>query len=379
MSKARLAFSAAVLVGMMACDFVVPGGQTTTIDSMVKTAGADKTPNAVEVQPGFPGQPPGTLIVRDAVLQGHDRAFQESKDEALPPGAAIVSRGGRVRIFSGNVSAGNVQVMPRDPSADPPPRASYALAPALSATTSSTIEIMGGTFTSSSLTGSVPILVDAPAIAVSDSQLTITNGTFLLGDNPLRRAGQLPVTPSVLAARSRVEISGGSFASGTVQLFSSRTVIRGGSFGRGVSLGLRPPPLGFTPIPNGPPNAPLVPLLPAPGCTEIGGGSFPSAPSVVGVGVVEAGERVFIYGSGFNLPYGPLAAPDGPPPAPGESVFANGLTLIPLTGTLLMNSAPATFNLSLQPGAIVVLDPGTGPNPPGCATAPELGRVSVTG
>jgi hypothetical protein len=370
---------------MVACDFVVPSGQTTTIDSTVKTAGADKTPNAAEVQPGFPalqgspGQPAGTLIVRDAELQGHDRVFQESKDEPRPPGEAIVSRGGRVRIFSGKISAGNVQVMPRDPSAGPPPRASYPLAPALSATTNSTIEIMGGTFTSSRLTGSVPILVDAPAIAVSDSQLTITSGTFLLGDNPLRAARQLPVTPSVLAARSRVEISGGSFASGTVQLFSSQTVIRGGSFGRGVSLGLRPPPLGFTPIPNGPPNAPLVPILPAPGCTEIRGGSFPSASSVVGVGVVEAGEVVFIYGSGFNLPYGPVPAPFGTPPAPGESVFANGLTLIPLTGTLLMNSAPATFNLSLQPGAIVVLDPGTGPNPPSCATTrfSEFGPASA--
>jgi hypothetical protein len=353
MGSARVWLGVSVLLssvfGASACDLVVRNGET-----IVASGGpvrAALTANAAAVQPG------GTLVVQDGTLIGRERTFVQGSAEPAPPGAAIVTEGGIVRISPGAViQPGKVTVTPRDPASTAPvaPDVPYRLAPALLGTMS-TIEINAGSFSSSEQVGVVPgTLVDSPSVVVSDSSLTIRGGDFLLGATGPRQAGRFPVTPSVLAARSQVTISGGSFASGTVQIFSSQTVITGGSFGRGVSLGLRPPPLGFTPIPvGGPFNPPLAPFLPAPGCTEIRGGSFAF------VGVVEAGERVFIYGTNFNLPFGPVAPPPGPPSTPGGLAFPGPIAQITLSG-ILLDGTFNTLRLLLSPGAQVVLDPGAG-------------------
>jgi hypothetical protein len=359
MSSARVWLGRSVLASSIfcasACDIVVRNGETIVADG--GPVRAFLTSNAASVHPG------GTLVVQNANLTGRDRTFEQASIDPAPPGAAIVADGATVQVMPGAlVQAGKVMVTPRDPNstAPVPPDVPYRLAPALLATSSS-IAITGGSFSSSEQLGGSPgILVDSPSIAVSDSSLTIRGGQFMLGASPTRQAGRLPVTPSVLAVRSRVGISGGDFSAGTVQIFSSQTVITGGTFGRGLSLGLRPPPLGFTPIPVGPLNFPLTPLLAAPGCTEIRGGSFAF------VGVVEAGERVFIYGTDFNLPFGPVTPPPGQPSTPGGPAFLGAPpTPIPLSGILLDGSA-TTLQLLLRPGAQVVLARPPLAGGPGC-------------
>ena len=360
MSRARMRMRMGIGIGLgiaallsTACERIVLGGQTATLEEGLEIIAVNH-PNAAAVQPG------ATLVVEGAALRGLDRTFEEGTADAPSPGAAIVSDGGTVQILAGRIMAGTVEITRSDPSGPPSPvLLPFSLASALVAR-DSTIDIRGGSFVSSAFIGRIPVLLaDAPVVTVSDSSLTLSGGQFLLGDNP-GRGGPFPVTPTVLAARSRVSILDGDFSAGPVQLFSSQAVIRGGRFDRGLALGFRPPVLGFTPVPGGLDNVPRTPIVPAPGCTEIRGGSFAL------VGALEPGERLFLYGS-FSLPPGPLTPPPGTPQTPGGRVFPDDqIPPIRIDGTL-QDGTEAHFDLLLTPGAQAVLDPGA-PDGPGCSS-----------
>jgi hypothetical protein len=187
------------------------------------------------------------------------------------------------------------------------------LAPALVAQ-DSVVEIDAGTLTSSGVFGSDEFYVQVPAVVVNGSELRIRGGEFRLG-----QIGGAPQLTRVLAASfSDVHIEGGRFSGGAVLLQNSRTRITGGTFDNGVALG------NFVPL-TGP-----TPTLPAAGCTEIRGGQFPS------IATLGSAEQVFIFGTNFNLPLGPIPIP-APPTLPSPlppNVLVNPSPPVTVTGTL---------------------------------------------
>jgi hypothetical protein len=246
-------------------------------------------------------------------------------------GAGIVSNGGRVKIVQGLVAGGNVAVL--EDGSEIAASGFGLLGSGLVAQQSS-VEILGGTLRSGGITvadgvtESVVFFSGSPVVSVSDSVLRISGGSFVPGDEP---DFIVLGVPSLSAQLSTVEISGGEFPS-SVTLTGSRSRILGGQFDTlSVAAGVQ-----FVPEPR--------PRF-IPGCTEIRGGSFRS------VSVARPGERLIIFGTGFNRPLGPIPAPSFPPPV----VFA-------LSGTL-ESGEPFAFELELQTGAEVSL---AAPGSPGC-------------
>lgn len=326
-----------------ACDLEVGPGQEIVLDDRGMVQGVEK-PNAVLVQPG------GSLVVQDADLLGRGGVVTADLGRArIQLGAGIVSNGGRVRVVQGQVSAGNALVLsaPRNAFVTVP------LAPALVAIGGSTVEILGGTLISSGQfrannrvdIGPVDFL-PRTVVEVIDSELRIRGGT-LRGGEVLPSAREFPrLFESTLAAlRSRVEITGGDFVgsgafTGVVELTSSRSTIRGGRF---QLLGLSSA------------STPEAPLGGMPGCTEIRGGAFDQ------VFILGNGERLIVFGSSFNLPFGPVQlAPD--PLVPTSMVIPGTLKSGEISGTLESGES-TTFRLSTLGDPQVSLAP---PGSPGC-------------
>jgi hypothetical protein len=258
----------------------------------------------------------------------------ELPETRFVPGAGIVATGGRVRVVQGLVSGGNALLVSENAV-----QRVVTLAPALEARAGSTVEILGGTLTSSGaflasgVTGTSTRFDSAEllpeVVSVADSVVRVEGGTLRGG--PRERA----VTTTLGATRSTVEITGGDFDDegaliSFVLLRGSRSTIRGGRFDTLVL------------VPAGPrmPMSPVDPLVP--GCTEIRGGSFDD------LNVVGNGERVIVFGTDFNRPLGPL--PTGPD------------TMTPVSGILEAGNAVA-FDANLAGGTLVSL---AAPGSPGC-------------
>jgi hypothetical protein len=358
MTRARLWTLCIPLFATLACDIVVEGGQTTVLGNRGSVF-AEKTPNAVTVRPG------GTLVVEDADVFGRGQVLELRAQQAAQPGAGIVSDGGIVRVLAGTLSGGNVVFVESDPNAPalppgPPTFFGDTLAPALIASRS-TVEIDGGTFVSSGTFGSLGRRFPrvSATVSISDGQLQIRGGTFRPGP---RDDGFRIVTSPLRVERSSVEISGGSFDAGPVQLAFSQSRIRGGHFTGGLSISgaLRdlPPPF---------------PATPPAGCTEISGGTFsPGGPSRVSdaaarglVFVSGMNERLFFLGTGFNLPLGAVAVPPPiqitvPVPNPGRpssTVVIEQPVPVSLTG-ILADGSPLDITLLVDDGEVVLAAPG---------------------
>lgn len=364
------------LVLAAGCDLVVGDGDLTVVGNGGAVFGS-ATPNAVTVQPG------GLLGVEDAELIGRGRVITQGMSVPPSPGAALVSRGGGVLIVGGRLAGGNVVVQSTtngivNPtpnslgnfeapsasdfsaqgvvgiplSADPavPPFGTMTrgplLAPALVAQ-GSAVAIEGGTLISSTMFGFPEFYVQVPALVVNDSALLISGGEFRLGTV----GGPLQTTRVVAASFSDVEISGGHFGDGVVLLQNSRTRITGGRFDRGLGLG------NFVPLRN------PQPLLVAPGCTEIRGGQFPS------IAALGSAERVFIFGTNFNLPLGPVPIP---PPRPLPDPLPPNVTVNPTFATVsgtLEDGTVEDFVVGFAngPAQYFLVAPGS----PGCGFGPE--------
>lgn len=349
-----LVVSLAVAAG---CDLSVENGEVTELANRGQVFGA-ATPNAVRVRPG------GTLVVRDADLFGRGRVVDALPAGLPTPGAAIVADAATVRIVKGQIVGGNVLVtvdpnsfpvpVPVDGAAsakafasvagviDAPPSArafatvvgvplesGVVLPPALSALHSSVV-IEGGTLIGSSAFGAPqPFFAATAPLQVIGGQLLITGGEFLPGTMippPLLR---FPVR-SLFALQTDVEIRGGNFDAAPVSLTSSRARITGGRFGAGLFVGSL---VSIELV-----QASIV--LPPPPCYEVRGGSFSSI-------AVNGPDPLFIFGTGFNLPLGPVPT---------------GATPLALTG-LFPNGAPIDLDLTAFPGTQVFL---AAPGAPGC-------------
>jgi hypothetical protein len=345
--RARIVWCALCVSILTACDAVVTAGQTTTFGNRGSVF-AVNTPNAVIVQPG------GTLVVEDADLFGRGRVIA-LRDAPVVTGSAIAAEGGVVRVIAGTLVGGNLVVDPNAPRSAPPDPSSLnsfidVLSPALQASHSN-VEIEGGTFVASGAFGSVaggfddlpPRFISfASTIVVSDSQLRIRGGIFRPG---ARNDDSRVVGGALTATRSAVVISGGRFDEGVVDLSGSQSRLLGGRFGALL--------LGGSPSLVLPPDPP--------GCTEIVGGALRT------VRVTGIGEQVFVFGSRFSLPLGPVAVP--PPMQVTLPSLIGGLpstidvpTPFTLAGVLADGSA-LDVRLAVGAGATVVLaSPGT----PGC-------------
>jgi hypothetical protein len=324
--------------------------------------------------------PGGGLGVADAEVIGRGRVITQGMSVLPSPGAGLVADRGAVLIAGGRLLGGNVVVQPGtpnpgrsnvasfeipspaefaaagvagipfgpDPAATEFGRASLGplLAPGLVAQ-GSVVEIEGGALISSSVLGSEEFYLQVPALVVNDSALLISGGEFRLGTT---RAPS-PLTRVVAVTFSDVEISGGRFAGGAVLLQNSRALITGGRFDNGLGLG------NFVPLRNPPP------LLAAPGCTEVRGGQFPF------IATQGSAEQVFIFGTNFNFPLGPIPIPPLPPlPSPlPPNVMVNPSALITVTGTLEDGTA-ANFVVGFAngPAQFVLAAPGS----PGCGFGP---------
>lgn len=320
------------LLAAAACDLEAGPGQEIVLGNRGLALGV-ATPNAVAVRPG------GSLVVEDADVLGRGIAVGSGAPPLplLEPGAAIVSNGGRVRVIQGQVSGGNVllQVAPQS-------RLLGLLAPALVATGGSTVVIEGGTllssgvfFASGGFGGNASF--DFPStVSVRNSSLRVSGGSIGSGERQDLPPPPLIFAPSFArsldAERSLVEITGGSFGPGRVQLRGSNSRIRGGQI---ADLVLSPAPVDVL-------GSPPIPVS---GCTELRGGS------VSGVTIIGAGERLIVFGSGFNLPLGSVAVP-GPAT----------VSTVALSGTLEAGNAFA-FLVGVASGASVSL---AAPGSPGC-------------
>jgi hypothetical protein len=324
------------LIAAGACDLEAGPGQEIVLGNRGMAVAFAK-PNAVTVQAG------GSVVVQDADVSGRGAAVMaEPRALGFWLGEGIVTRGGRVRIVQGHVSGGNALVLSER--SDPVPNL-VMLAPALQASDGSTIEILGGTlassgvFLASGVTGANTSFDPRAIVSVSDSNLLIQGGTLRGGER--QDAGVTPGADTTFpldAERSNVEIAGGDFTGGSAfsltQLRGSRSRIRGGIFEFLVLV-----PAGS------PPSTPAGDFQRVPGCTEIRGGSFNR------VSVVGDGERLIVYGSGFNRPLGPL------PTEPAT------LLRIPISGTLEAGNF-VQFILFLADGTQVSL---AAPGSPGCS------------
>lgn len=309
------------------CDLVVQPEQTTVLDNRGSVF-AVRTPNAVSVLTD------GTLVVQDADLFGLGRRVEQGDPFRPLPGAAIVSDGGRVLVRAGTVSGGNVLAVAQDPSTPPVqpppgvPPSGPEVAPlpsALVARNSSLVEIDGGRLISGGLFGLSERYFVGPAVVVDETTLRIRGGEIRQGSTVV---DVLSSNLALVATRSVVEISGGTFASGFVVLQSSVSSISGGSFPAGLALG-------FVPL------AGTSRSSDRPGCTDLRGGSIP------GLAVNSLDETLMIFGTGFNLPLGPLA-PASSPPQPVD---------VTLVGTFRNDDTPFTMRLLAEDGSKVVLAP----------------------
>jgi hypothetical protein len=271
-----------------ACDLVIGRGPTTILGNRGSVF-AVRTPNAASVVDG------GSLFVRDADLFGLGQVVEQGDPFRPPTGAAIVANDGFVIVAAGTIRGGNALVVPQDPTTPPrlppggavPSTAPTPLAAALVAEADSFVSIEGGTLISGGLLGLSESYVVGPAVSVNETQLRISGGELRMGTS----VDAPPSTGTVLLARdSQVDIRGGTFA-GLVNLQSTGADIGGGNFRDGLALGVGLVVRALTGIHGGP------------GCTDIRGGSIPS------LSVGGPDERVFIFGTDFNLPLGPLAPP----------------------------------------------------------------------
>jgi hypothetical protein len=342
MTRARARVLAALLTIAAGCDVVVESGQTVEPANR-GSVWAVNSPNAVRVRPG------GTLIVRDADLFGLGKVVTTIPAGPFPmPGAAIEASGGTVRIVKGRIAGGNVLVqvdpnsfpIPADPSSSPGemrfasmvgvPIANLAsLAGALEAF-QSTVEIAGGTLVGSSVFGRPnPYLSPFAVVSVFGGQLRILGGEFLpatmVPPSPLPSGGS-----SVSALDAFVEISGGRFDAGPVVLAGANARITGGSFGSGLAVNAL--------IQIDPSLLPGPRIVP---CYAIAGGSFSRI-------AVASPDPVFIVGSQFNLPLGPVTSPAPPPhrSAPALPVRLTGV---------LQDGTPIDLDLIAPPGTQVSL------------------------
>jgi hypothetical protein len=283
-----------------ACDLRVGDGQTTVLGDRGMVFGV-LTPNAVSVGRG------GTLVVQDADAFGLGRRVEQGDALRPGPGAAIVvSDGGSVRALRGTISGGNVLVIAQDPATPPqPPNAAEQLfptplAPALMAQGAS-VEIDGANLVASGVFGSVGF-VPAPAVLANQSQVRIRSGSLRVGPGTSSSPFFLALI-ALQAAESSIEISGGDFVGGRSLIVGSQTRISGGNVGS-LSLGIDVALL--NPMP-----------LPSRGCTELRGGSLQS------MTLDGPNETLIVFGTGFNLPLGPVPIPQlamrrilVPPPPP---------------------------------------------------------------
>jgi hypothetical protein len=319
------------LVAASACDLEAGAGQELVLDNR-GLALASVKPNAVTVLPG------GSVVVQDADVFGRGRSVSaDTPDLQLEAGAAIAANAGRVRIVQGQLSGGNFLIASGRQAGS---ARIGTLAPALQAVAGSTVEILGGTLVSSGVFFASGVtddntLFDFPeTVSVSDSDLRIRGGVLRAGERQdmISPPGfpALGLAFPLDATRSRVEISGGDFGPGSVQLRGSRSRILGGRMDR-LTLSPAPPAT----------NSGSFDFVA--GCTEIRGGSFGN------VTITGAGERLIVFGSGFNRPLGPL--PGGTP-----------VVAIQLSGTLEAGNF-ATFFLGMSSGTQVSL---AAPGSPGC-------------
>lgn len=293
------------------------------------------TPNAVSVVPG------GSVVIQDADVRGRGVAVTPEMPRQLNEivaGTGIVSNRGRVRIVQGQVSGGNVLLL-----AEPRIVASLdtgKVAPALVAVNGSSVDIEGGALATSSVifgsgvAGDDAVFDTPRTVFVSDSELRIRGGTFRMG---VRQ--DLNPPPGVVfgafpldAERSRVEIAGGDFGIGFVQLRGSRSRILGGQ----VDQLFLQPALAL---------ASSDPQTLTPGCTEVRGGWINR------VTVRGDGERLILVGTFTRAP--------GPIPSP-----AFGVATVAIRG-VLESGAVNDFDLEIGPGSDVSL---AAPGSPGCGS-----------
>ena len=340
-----------------ACDFVVEDGEVLELDNRLVARGSAGD-DTVAPLPAVTVRPGGTLIVRDADVFGGDRTGAQlpPATRIQPPAAAPGVRvdGGLVFVERGRLEGGAILVPESAtvPSSNP---GAASFAPTLGQggaaidARSAVVSITGGGFFGGagrilvSSTGilSGPIGLPGDALVIDQSSVMISGGGFVGG--PTDRANpQLLASAGSQSARiqrSNVLISGGTFFQ-TVGIAASQSSILGGS---------------FTTLLLGAAN------LPGAGCTEIRGGRFRTL-------VAQGSDTVYLFGSGFSLPLGPVSFPEPGffnPFAPAGSGTTGS---VPITGTLADGTALLASLISVRtsmddPDAAVIL---AAPGDPGC-------------
>jgi hypothetical protein len=204
------------------------------------------------------------------------------------------------------------------------------------------VDIMGGRLVSGGTFGLLSLqgleTAPGPALSALDSDVFISGGELRSG-----RSQELLVrAPNVVEARgSRVQINGGRFA-GFVVLGASDTIITDGDLpllAVGAVAGRFDP----------------APPRTEPGCTEIHGGSLSS------LSILTPSETVFLFGTGFNLPLGPV--PIAQVSTPGFIGSSPPTPSAVVTGTLA-SGTPLDLDVfaAVLSARVVLAAPGS----PGC-------------
>lgn len=331
-----------------ACDLVVPDGQELVIGVGSAAFGSSADPDG-EARPAVRVERGGRLRVEGGQVFGGSQLPQDPLPPPMMGVAAapgILAQGGNVRVTSGMVQGGSVVFREG--------ARGFALVASGIDATDSRVEIEGGlvmggagvAFQGDPQQG----LFRRPALLVTGGSLRVAGGTVMPGVLS-RDFGSPP--PLVIAAASSVEITGGSFL-GRVQLASSPSVIRGGSFqsllvGTRFATGLVLDSFPFVAFPDSSGSEPAT-------CIEIRGGSFESID-------IQGRQTVMFFGQ-FTLPFGqtsfvfralaPVPQAQGFPPPPP----------LPLLAGTLENGAPASIRVTGELGSVAILAPAGAPGCP---------------
>lgn len=314
MSRLVLCALCALLIGTAsACDLVVAPGDSLTLGNRGSVFGSSSMSAAVPALPAVEVQPGGSATVADADVFGGS-VFPMPADFASSGAAGIEVSGGSLRVLQGRVQGGSV-VFRQPPVLEIPTGQQFGLGGVGVHAVNADVEILGGTLVGGSVVG-----VDDPAQFLTPggglrsvrSRIAIRGGTFALGVTKGGTADQTWLMVADLFGSS-LQVSGGDFQ-GTVRTEFGRNVITGGAFPR-LQLG----------------NAALPPRSPAvSGCTEIRGGTF---------GAIELvfGEQLIIFGTGFNVPPGPLTIDT---PRRLEGVLESGTPLSAVISAITLRTQP---------------------------------------